>query len=163
MVGITLLLTACGSTTSPSGTAAPTGDPEALTPPALDERLAPLVRLGACTDEPESQAVFTDAPGLVLPPQVHLTTVEENDGATRIEGYVPMTPVELRVWFEESSGRQILEIEDEVVESEVLVTDGQHRLFVKAQAVCERGSILVAIVAPESAADQVPEPAGEGS
>lgn len=51
-------------------------------------------------------------------------------------------------------------IEDEVHESEVLVANGTHRTYVKANAVCQTGSNLTATVGREEDATAVPIPTG---
>lgn len=139
-----------------------TGSSPNPSPPTsvASELLGPLTQLGPCTADPEASADASEARDLILPPGSVLTSVERQDPVTQVQGYVPMTPVQVRVWFTDQSGLEVIQVEDEVIESEVLVTDGQHRLFVKAQAVCALGSVFVGILAPEEAAGEVPTPAG---
>ena len=96
---------------------------------------------------------------LTLPPGVALTSARDEAPLTYVDGYVPMTPIQVRVFYERSDLTVILS-EDEVYESELLVTDGVHRTFIKTLARCELGSDFVAVVAPEAAGAQVPVPAG---
>ena len=121
--------------------------------------LQPLEHLPACATPPP--AAKTDPiEGLVLPEGAVITRVTDADPLTTIEGYAPLTPIQLRVYYQRLEDVDVLKAEDEVWESESLITDGTHRLFVKAQAICSEGSLLVAVVAPESQASAVPAPAG---
>ncbi|HEX9765596.1 MAG TPA: hypothetical protein VGA36_02460, partial [Nitriliruptorales bacterium] len=71
---------------------------------------------------------------------------------------------QLRVWYQHLSDLEIIQAEDEVFESEILVrTGGGQRVYVKAQAICESASVFVAIAAPEEEAGSVPTPAGSPS
>ena len=71
-----------------------------------------------------------------------------------------MTPIQVRVFYQRQTEFEVLQIEDEIQESEMLLADGTHRLFVKAQAICELGSVFLAVVAPEGGGAEVPVPAG---
>ena len=121
--------------------------------------LQPLEHLPACASPPPS-AKTGAIKGLKLPDGAVVTRVTASNPLTTIEGYVPLTPIQLRVYYQRLEGLDVLKAEDEVWESETLVTDGTHRLFVKAQAICAKGSNLVAVVAPEAQAGAVPAPAG---
>jgi hypothetical protein len=156
-----LLASACagGGPTSPapptSALGGATADPGDIDPALLE----PLTALGPCEVDPNA----VDAPavdGLVLPPDAVLTEQTEDGPLTTAQGYVPMTPVQLRVWYQRHDDLEVVQIEDEIREAEALLDHGDRRLFVKAQAVCELGSIFIAVVAPRAAQDQVPAPAG---
>lgn len=121
--------------------------------------LEPLEHLPPCSSPPAAADVGR-IEGLLLPDDVVITGVTEAGPLTTIEGWVPLTPIQLRVYYQRLDGVQVLKAEDEVWESESLISDGTHRLFVKAQAQCSTGSLLVAVVAPEEAAGAVPAPAG---
>ena len=122
--------------------------------------LAPLEALGPCPPSPSPAA---DAPeGLYLPAGAAVTTVEVTGPLTNVQGWLPLTPVEVRVHYQRLDAVDVISVEDEIIESEVLVSDGTYRLFVKAQAACERGSVFVAVRAQEAEADAVPTPAGTG-
>lgn len=149
-----VLLPGCGDAAAPGAAAAPTelGSVD----PVL---LQPLDNLPPCASPPPA-AEPQDVEGLLLPPGAVVTRYTKADPLTTVEGWVPLTPIQLRVYYQRLDGIDVLKAEDEVWESETLVTDGVHRLFVKAQAMCSSGSLLVAVVAPESQADAVPAPAG---
>ena len=121
--------------------------------------LQPLTMLGPCTADPN--AIDADPPPQAIFPQDTVITSQEATGPlTTIKGYIPMTPVQVQVFYQEQDRYDVLQIENEIQESEALLADGNNRFFVKAQAVCELGSVFLAVVAPESAASQVPTPAG---
>lgn len=164
-----LVLAGCASGTAVDATAptnAPTADP--TLPPGFEgatevdpAMLQPLRGLGPCTVEPNE---MTDAPaeGLLVPPGTILTEQSSDGPLTTVKGYLPMTPVQVRVWYQLQPEATIVQVEDEVRESETLLDHGEHRLFVKAQAICESGSVFLVVVAPQVAEDQVPAPAGAG-
>jgi hypothetical protein len=157
---LVVLLPACAADPDGGHPAGSVG-PDGAVDPAL---LAPLTGLGPCTDPPPALADETGVDGLVLPPTGIVTDVNRNGPLTQVRGYVERTPVEVRVFFADgSAGLEVLTIEDEVREAEVLATDGTTRMFLKVQAVCERGSFFVAFVAPAGAADLLPEPALGGN
>lgn len=119
-----------------------------------------ITGLPACPSPPpaaEEQAVA----GVLLPDGAYVTAVEPGEPLTTVRGYAGLTPVEVRR-FLQTSGLRVLNIEDEVTESEALVTNGRQRTYWKAQAVCDRGSQLLLVVAPEVSADGLPVPAGGG-
>ena len=125
--------------------------------PAL---LEPLTALGPCPEAPTATADEV-VDGLVLPEGAVLTSVTRTDPVVTVQGWVPLTPIQFRVGYADRDDVELLSIEDEVWEAEVLATvDGEHRLFLKAQAACEAASIFIAVVAPEEAADAVPVPQG---
>lgn len=123
--------------------------------------LAPLLALGPCPSPPAAADVEHPT-GLVLPDNAIVTSVDVSGDLTTVQGWIDWTPVQLRVHYQHREQRlTVLESEDEVFEAEILAdTADGHRMFVKSQAACEQGSVLIAVVAPEEAADQVPEPAG---
>jgi hypothetical protein len=143
-------------TAAPAATAAP-ASPGDIDPALLE----PLTMLGPCTVEPNA---IDEEPvdGALLPDGAVLTSQTAQGPLTQIKGYIPMTPVQIRVFYQRQDTFEVLQVEDEVRESEVLLADGNHRLFVKAQAICELGSVFLAVVAPESSGNQVPLPAGGG-
>lgn len=161
-----LLLLGCSQAPSPapaptSSRAAPTVSTDG-SDVAIDPRLLePLTALGPCTATPTPLGE-TAAEGALFPEGAVLTSQQTTGPLTSMEGYIPMTPVQIRVFYQDQDRYDVVQVEDEIRESEVLLADGNNRLFVKAQAICELGSIFVAVLAPEAAGDQVPAPAGGG-
>jgi len=149
------LLPACGGN-SPGREPPATPSPLLSVDPAL---LAPLEGLGPCGSPPAAAEAPT-VEGLRLPDGAVITEVTDSGPLTTVQGWVPLTPIQLRVHYQRLDGIAVLNAEDEVWESETLFTDGRRRLFVKAQAMCESASLLVAVVAPESQGEAVPVPAG---
>ena len=120
----------------------------------------PLPGFPPCTEAPASNVPVPE--GMTLPPGASLATSRDEPPLTYVDGFVPMTPVQVRLWYEES-GLTVILGEDEGLESEMLVSDGTHRTFIKTLARCDRGSDFVAVVAPETEAEQVPQPSGSPS
>lgn len=124
--------------------------------PAL---LEPLTGLGRCDSPPGGTHSNADIEGLVLPPTSVVTEVTGVEPLTQVRGYIERTPVEIRVFYADgSAGVEVLTIEDEIREAEVLADSGSARMFLKAQAVCERGSVFVAFVAPAGETERLPAP-----
>lgn len=144
---------------SPDATDPPTNGGTSATDGIDPAALEPLTALGPCEIEPNA---IDDPPaeGLVLPPGAVLTEQAEDGPLTTTRGYVPMTPVQVRDWYQRHEELEVVQIEDEVREAEALLDSGDRRLFVKAQAVCELGSVFLAVVAPQADEDQLPAPAG---
>ena len=111
------------------------------------ERQQPLRGMGACQDPP-SQGHDEEVPGLILPPGAILTEVTPVDPLTNTTGYVTMTPVQVRAFYQQHPAVTIISVEDESFEAEILYEADDRRVFLKAQAVCELGSIFVAVVSP---------------
>lgn len=131
-------------------------------PGATDpELLAPLRGLGPCDIDPNA-IDLEPVDGLVLPPDAVVTERSDDGPLTTVRGYVPFTPVQVRVLYQRDPDLEIVQVEDEIRESETLLDSGPYRLFVKAQAVCEQGSVFIAVLAPRAAQDDVPAPAGGG-
>lgn len=95
-----------------------------------------------------------------MPPTARLTAVRAQPPLTQLNGYVESTPVEIREWIEAQPDLEVVASEDEGYESELLVTDGTWRTFVKARAVCASGSLLAEVIAPEDSDAVLPTPAG---
>lgn len=66
----------------------------------------------------------------------------------------------VRRYYADASRLQILTLEDEVFEAEVLFASVPRRAYVRALAVCDRGSQLLAVVAPNPEARGLPMPQG---
>jgi len=117
---------------------------------------APLAALAVCEEPPAGSGGEVD--GLVLPDASVVTSVEPGDPLTRVMAYVGATPISVR---QELEGREDLEIlisEDEVFESEMLVSEGEWRTYLKTTAICAEGSNILAVVAPEVDAQGLPIP-----
>jgi hypothetical protein len=98
--------------------------------------------------------------GLIVPDGAVIKQVRTRGPTRNVRGFIPMTPVQIRKDYEARSDLQILAIEDEIYEAEALITARGFRTFIKAEAVCDRGSRFIAVVASELEAGQVPTPAG---
>ena len=99
-------------------------------------------------------------PGALLPPGSRITAVREDPPLVQLNGYVTMTPRQVRAEIEARPGLDIVLAEDEGYEAELLVSDGQWRTFVKAKAVCTEGSLLSEVIAPQDSEAVLPTPAG---
>lgn len=166
-----LVLMACSGTAGPAAAPSPASAtaggptlPAALASPGdIDPALLrPLRGLGPCDVHPNA-IELEPTPGLVLPPGAVVTERSDDGPLTTVRGYVPLTPVQVRVLYQRDPDVEIVQGEDEIRESETLLDSGEHRLFVKAQAVCEQGSVFLAVLAPRAAQDDVPAPAGGGA
>ena len=133
--------------------ASPTGDERAL---AGDLDLSGYAPCAPQPDPPE----LADVPGLVLPPEATAFSQQTLGPLTQVEGVVALTPLQARAFYESHPDLEVISVEDERAETEVVVSDGTNRLFVKVQIVCAVGSNFAATVGPEIAADQLPTPAG---
>lgn len=158
-----IVLTACASSspTDPA-TVSPAAAPTVVSADQVDPALLqPLVGLGPCDVDPNTISP-TPVAGLVLPPDAQVTSQTTDGPLTTVRGYVAATPVQTQVEYLRQTELEVLQAEHEVHESETLLRGGEHRLFVKVQAVCELGSVFIAIVAPEAAGAPVPVPSGAG-
>lgn len=124
----------------------------APTPGAFDESALPI-----CQEQP-SPPPLPDIPGLTLPDEAAVFSTQELGPVTQAEGVVDMTPVDVRAYYEGREDLQLLSVEDERVEAEILVTDGTHRMFVKAQILCATASNFTATVGTEEDSGAVPVP-----
>lgn len=140
VLGLLLLATACAD----PGTAG-SFDPNA--PPT-----GPLTALPTCAPLPQP----LDLPpveGLVLPAGAVITSVTRQPPIVSVTAEVAQTPVQIRVAFEARTDLELLRAEDEVFESELLVSDGAYRTSLTSTAVCRDHSAVRAVVAPEPDSD----------
>lgn len=129
--------------------------------PISAELLEPLTAMGPCPDvDLEADPAAEDVDGLVLPEGSTATSVVVQGPLTTVQGVIPMTPIQVRVFYGDHPELEAISLEDEVRESESLLTDADHRLFVKAQAICEQQSRFLAVIGPGDEAGAVPVPAG---
>lgn len=159
LIVIVLVLPSCSPDDEPKPALTPgagVGAATALATPGAraavpDSRLLePLTTLGPCKAAPRSKA-DAEVDGLVLPEGAVVTSVQPADPLTNVQGYIPHTPVQIRVFYQQHPDLTVLSVEDEGFEAEVLAEIDGYRTFVKAQALCELGSAFVAIVSPASA------------
>lgn len=143
-----VLLSACAD--AGDGAVVAATEPQVIVTDIASELLAPLEGLGPCGDPPTAPASVPEVPGLHLPDGAVVTGVTPQGPVTQVDGWVPLTPIGVRADYVHRDDLEVLTVEDEVWESETLVTDGTHRLFVKAQGVCRTASVFVAIVSPEA-------------
>jgi hypothetical protein len=109
---------------------------------------------------PPSPSAEAPPPGAVMPPRSRITAVRIQPPLAQLNGYVESTPREVREWIESQDHLEVVVSEDEGYESELLVTDGRRRTFIKAQAICADASLLAEVIADEDAASMLPTPAG---
>ena len=118
----------------------------------------PLQALPVCSEPPP---ITAEAPtGFTAPDGAIVQAVTPQDPLTSVTAYIAKTPEAVRQAYESLDGIEVLSSEDEIFEAELLVTDGEHRTYVKATAACQQGSHLLAVVAPEAEAGILPTPAG---
>lgn len=118
---------------------------------------APLAALPPCEESPTGSGLEVE--GIELPQGAIVEEITEQPPLTTVRGYAPRTPVQIRRDFAERDDLEVFFIEDEIYESEAMVGNGTHRTYVKATAVCDRGSRLLMVVAPELDAAGLPVPA----
>jgi len=118
---------------------------------------APLTALPACGDLPAGSG--QDVAGVELPEEAIVEEVTVEAPLITVTGYAPRTPVQIRRDYAERKDLEVFFIEDEIYEAEAMVGNGTHRTYVKATAVCDRGSRLLMVVAPELDAAGLPVPA----
>lgn len=138
--------------------AAPIGPSAALSAAELQTRAtlrsAILEALGPCPAAPADPLPVPD--GLVLPPGAVVTVRQVQPDAVQFEGWVPLTPGQVRAFYEGAPGLQLLATEDEVLESETTVDAGDHDAFIKARAVCPTASDLLGVVTPDTGGAPLP-------
>lgn len=134
-----LLLVGCGS-----------GDP----PPRPADVPIDYSALGPCVDQ--GQGIEHDVAGVVLPPRTLTFAVQETPPLVQLTGYVELTPIEFRDFYEGRSDVHVLHIEDEGFEAEVLIGDDDRRMYARAQVICEHGSNVTVTVGPAADAELLP-------
>lgn len=150
-----LLLAACGSgADTPSAT--PTGGAQ---PTAYDRLLLePMNALPSCGPAPQAGDV-DEVEGLVTPAGTVLQQRNDTERLVQVVGWVPLTPVQVLVAYEELPAEVILREHDKFVSELVYETD-THRALVTTQVQCATGSNLVAVIAEIEDAGAVPTPSG---
>ncbi|CAN5168280.1 hypothetical protein BH23ACT9_BH23ACT9_26500 [soil metagenome] len=120
----------------------------------------PLTALAVCDPPPAAAPETAGVDTALLPEDVVITGVTPVGPLVNMTAAVPRTPVTIRLEYEARDDIDVLVAEDEVFESELLVTDGRTRLYLKASAICQTGSVVVAVMAPEDSGASLPAPAG---
>ena len=139
-----------------------TAAPGAGPPAAVASAASPVpfdLLLPECGKAP-SPAPNRPPAGSIIPPSTRLTAVREEPPLTQLNGYVEMTPREVRAWVEARDDLTVQQSEDEGYESELLVSRGKYTTFIKARAVCKEASVLAEVIAPREASSALPTPAG---
>ena len=104
-----------------SGTPEAAPDRPASSPgTTVDDRPAneggPLDSRKPCSDAPKP--VQESVEGLTAPPGTVLTSVKVKGPTTEARGYTALTPVDIRHYYQQQPDVAVLQIEDEIVESE---------------------------------------------
>jgi hypothetical protein len=102
--------------------------------------VGPLTALGDCGPLPEPAADVAVPAGAVLPDGAVVTSATPQDPLVTLTAEVHATPVEIRVAFEARDDVELIVVEDEVWESEILLSDGTHRTYLRSSAICATGS-----------------------
>lgn len=131
-----------------------------VTPRATFDVEGPLTGYGPCATPPGEAVPIPDR--MVLPDGALVTSQRVEDPLTEVNGFIPLTPVQIRRSYEARDDIGIISIEDEIVEAEILVELDGYRTFVKATVICDTGSQFVAVGADNVAASAVPTPTGAG-
>lgn len=121
---------------------------EPPSPQELALRRAVLGALGTCAPRPTATVPAPD--GVVLPPGAVVTRVLDQPGAQQFDGWVALTPVQVREHYLARAGVEVVASEDEVLESETQLEAGDSDVFVKARALCPTVSQLVGVVTPDT-------------
>ena len=98
--------------------------------------------------------------GAFMPGSGRVTAVRETDGVVQLNGYVEMTPAELRLWIERRPGVSVGGVAADAGVVELLVTDKRWRTFVRAKAVCADASVVAQVIAPVGSDAALPTPGG---
>lgn len=146
-----LVAAACAPSQPAPPATAPSHNPE-----GLYEALAP------CADPP-SPAAEDVPPGFVLPSEAVVVRTTDVGQLQQVEGFVGLTPLEVRDRYEQRDDVELLTIEDEGFETELLLRDDGYRMYLRAQVLCATGSTFTATVGAEADAPDIPRPAGTPS
>ncbi len=119
---------------------------------ATDRARTMLTNLPSCDRVPldEDPAIGAEVPGLVLPEGARVTAVVEQGVLTTVEATIRMTPLDVRLHYENRDDIDLLRAEDEIFEAEVLTRTEQRRMYLRAGALCADGTSLTAVVGPDS-------------
>jgi hypothetical protein len=138
-----------------AGACAEGGAPAAQQTPDL---AGPLQALPPCEAPPEG--IDEVVKGLIAPEGIIVTDVRVQKPLTNVSAYIEQTPIQFEAMYTKMEDITILSSENEIFEAEMLISDGKYRNFLKAAAMCDQGSQLLIVIAPEIAAETLPTPAG---
>lgn len=113
-----------------------------------------------CQDAPAAGEV-EPVRGLVLPAEARVLSASTAGPLTTVNAYVDATPLAVRAELTRLDGVEVLHVEDEVFEAELLLAADGRRSLVKAVAVCDAASRIVAVVGPEGG-EGLPSPGAGG-
>ena len=130
-------------------------------PPSAAIPTGPLVALPECGPPPPPSGGPVE--GLIVPTGFVTTSVTPQGPLTQVTGWVPLTPVQVEVDLGAAEGVTVLSLENEIYEAEALLSRGGFRTYLKAAAMCQTASTLVAVVAREVEASGLPVPTGAAS
>lgn len=145
MAAVAMTLAACADDT-------PAGVIPSIDPAAAYEGLPP------CATAPPAVDPVPAVAGLVLPSNATIQSASDSGPITTVNAYVASTPLSIEEDLVTRDDVKVLHNENEVFETEMLFSDGTHRSFLKAVAVCDEGSRIVAVVVAEDDAAVLPSP-----
>ena len=127
-------------------------------PASVDD---PYAGFPPCEEAPAAAADTAPVRGLVLPAGATVQSASAAGPLTTVTAYVAATPLAVRSELTNLDGVEVLHAEDEVFEAELLLAADGRRSLVKAVAVCDAASRIVAVVGPEGGED-LPSPGAGG-
>lgn len=128
-------------------------------PPASGD--GPYAGFPPCDKAPAAAADSPAVRGLVLPAGATVQSTTATGPLTTVTAYVAATPLAVRSELTSRDGVEVLHAEDEVFEAELLLAADGRRSLVKAVAVCDAASRIVAVVGPEGG-EGLPSPGAGG-
>jgi hypothetical protein len=120
---------------------------------------APVSQLPRCGPPPSPRG--TAVSGLVLPAAAIVTDVQPEEAVTSVQAYLPRTPVQLRQFYDEQPGLDVIAAEGDARRTEVLYQLRQARVYVAARAVCGEASRVFAVVGSAGAPERIPTPGSD--
>ena len=138
-LGAALILTGCGNAAQTTADAA---------------------ALPAC-GSPPSPAKDPVVDGALLPPGSRVTAVRAGRQTTQLNAYVTATPDEVVAFVKQVPGVTVEAAAGTSSGREVLTSARDFDVFLRATAVCARGSVVLEIVAPAGGGATLPQPGDE--
>lgn len=121
----------------------------------------PYAGFPPCEDAPAAGDHNQSVRGLVLPSGATVQSTSATGPLTTVTAYVEATPLDIRSELSSRDGVEVLHAEDEVFEAELLLAADGRRSLVKAVAVCDAASRIVAVVGPQGG-EGLPSPGAGG-